>query len=105
MSYTDSLKVPAIVLANAKKFGICKWKQDSGIVCLVYPNGLVNGPFLESDADEIISATKEFRKKQEQFRQNHVRIRHNEHRKNAQLNHVVAKNCRKICSNILRSGR
>lgn len=106
MSYTDNLKVPTIIFTTARKNGICKWKQDSGIVCLVYSNGSVKGPFIESEADEIISASKEFRKKQEQFQQNRVvKIRHNEHQKNLQLNSVVAKNCRKICSDILRSGR
>lgn len=106
MSYTDNLKVPTIILTTARKNGVCKWRQDSGIVCLVYSNGSVKGPFIESEADEIISASKEFRKKQEQFQQNRVvKIRHNEHQRNLQLNSVVAKNCRKICSDILRSGR
>jgi hypothetical protein len=106
MSYTDNLKVPTIVLTNARKNGVCKWRQDSGIVCLVYSNGTIQGPFSEKDADEIISATKDFRKKQEQFQQNRVmNIRHNEHKKNIELNQIVAKNCRNICANILRKGR
>jgi len=57
MGYVDTLKIPTIVLTNAKKNGICKWKQDDGIVCLVYANGSIKGPFAEFEANEIIQAS------------------------------------------------
>lgn len=110
MSYTDNLKIPAIVLTNARKNGICKWKQDDGIVCLVYSNGSIKGPFSESDADEIISATKDFRKVQEnwnspEFKEKKIsEIRHKIHQKNSVREIEIAKNLRKMNA-IFRGGK
>ncbi len=110
MSYTDNLKVPAIVLTNARKNGICKWTQDDGIFCLVYSSGSIKGPFSENDADEIISATKNFRKVQENWKRPEFKekkiseIRHKIHQQNSVREIEIAKNLRKMNS-IFRGGK
>ncbi len=104
------MNIPAICFTNAKKNGLpVKAFQDkeAKIVMLVYPNGKVDGPFSESDADDIIKASKDFKKKQESWSKNHesrlIEIRHKVHQFNQFNDSRNAQTSKKIVSSILRS--
>lgn len=93
-----NMNAPSILINNAKKSGFpVRWFQDkdAGVVSLVYPSGKVDGPMLVSDADAIIQASKDFRKKQDEWKKQKVELAWKGHEIRQGQENKVAANVRR----------
>lgn len=106
MSYISTVKIPGNIRASAKVHGVVKMRLEDGIFLLVYGTGRVDKPMTEESANQIVSASKDFKKKQEKWNSEEYigkkkeEIRHIEHGKNQNKEKIVSANLRRILSKI-----